>query len=424
MPSTPSPTSVLLLLGLSLFFGLAFEDFHRADGKRPPGGIRTFPLLALAGGMLTLIDPDRLLPFSAGLLVLGAWLYGYYRVHLKERDADGAVDAELVVPVCNALAYLLGPVVLREPYWVAVGVTVAAVLLLTAREHLHSFARQIDLTEIVTAGKFLILTGIVLPLLPNEPVIPLTTVTPYQVWLALLAVCTLSYTSYLFQRYVAPPESSLWVAILGGLYSSTATTVVLARRAGADPLFKPVAQTAIILATAVMYLRILVIVAFFNLPLALGLAPPLFALSFIALLLAALQHRRAGSEVSGKGVALPRNPLELSTAAAFAALFVVISIATSLAKTRFGDTGVETLAAIVGITDIDPFVLNLAAGSGTPVSVGVAASAILIASASNNLLKAAYAITFAGRRGSLPGSAALVLLAASAVGAAIWTAHF
>jgi uncharacterized membrane protein (DUF4010 family) len=172
-----------------------------------------------------------------------------------------------------------------------------------------------------------------------------------------------------------------------------------------------------------MYLRILVIVAFFNLPLALSLAPPLVVLSLVALLLAALQHWRTGRESAGKSAAPPRNPLELLTAAAFAVLFVVISIATSLAKTHFGDTGVETLAAIVGVTDIDPFVLNLAAGSGAPVPVGVAASAILIATASNNLLKAAYAVAFAGRRGSLPAGAALVLLAASAVGAALWTAH-
>ena len=92
-------------------------------------------------------------------------------------------------------------------------------------------ARQLELPEIVTAGKFLILTGIILPLLPNEPVTQLTRVTPYQAWLALVAVCTLSYGSYLLQRYWTSNRSAFVTAILGGLYSSTATTVVLARRA-------------------------------------------------------------------------------------------------------------------------------------------------------------------------------------------------
>jgi len=75
----------------------------------------------------------------------------------------------------------------------------------------------------------------VLPFLPNEPVTELTKLTPYQVWLAVLAVCTISYASYLLQRYLAPAEGGLWVALLGGVYSSTATTVVLARRAHAEP---------------------------------------------------------------------------------------------------------------------------------------------------------------------------------------------
>ena len=164
---------------------------------------------------------------------------------------------------------------LAEPPWVAVGATVAAVLLLTAREKLHGFARHIQTGEIVTAGKFLMLTGLVLPLLPDQPVTDLTDITPRQVWLAVLAVCTVSYASYLLQRYIAPAGAGLWVAVLGGLYSSTATTVVLARRAGAEPATLPQAQTGIILATAVMYLRLLVIIVVFNRPLALGLAPAL-----------------------------------------------------------------------------------------------------------------------------------------------------
>ena len=106
--------------------------------------------------------------------MLGAWLRAYYRSAVAERDAEGVANVGLTVPVCNLLAYLLGPIALTQPHWVAVGLTVTAVLLLTGRERLHTMARQLELPEIVTAGKFLILTGIVLPLLPNEPITPLT----------------------------------------------------------------------------------------------------------------------------------------------------------------------------------------------------------------------------------------------------------
>src|SRR5580700_561586 len=84
MLAAPSPTSVALLLGLSFFLGLAFEDFFAQVPQRPPGGIRTFPMLALAGGMLYLLEPAHGIAFTAGLFVLGAWLVMYYRTHLAE----------------------------------------------------------------------------------------------------------------------------------------------------------------------------------------------------------------------------------------------------------------------------------------------------------------------------------------------------
>jgi uncharacterized membrane protein (DUF4010 family) len=417
----PTIANLALLLGLSFFFGLAFEDFHAQSGEQRPGGVRTFPLLAIAGGGLYLLDTARLLPCTAGLLILGAWLFAYYARDLRApADRRGV---ELIVPVCNVLAYLLGPLSLAEPPWLAVGVTVTAVLLLAERERLHELARRVELREIVVAGQFLILTGLVLPLLPDEPVTSLTNITPYKAWLALLAVCTISYGSYLLRRYVAPADGDLWIAALGGLYSSTATTVVLARRAAADAAALPRARAGIILATTLMYPRVLVIVAVFNASLAVALAPSLLALGALGLLLALWQYRRAGAvrpePPSGAG---PRNPLELTAAALFAVLFVVISIVSSWVKARFGAAGIEILAAIVGVTDIDPFVLSLAQGAVSDLPVAAAASAILIATSSNNVLKAGYAASFAGLRQSLATGGSLLGLALTGLALGVWVA--
>jgi uncharacterized membrane protein (DUF4010 family) len=422
--SFPLLTNLLLLLGLSLFFGLAFEEFHAREGRTQPGGVRTFPLLALAGGMLYLLDATHLVPVAAGVLVLGAWLYAYYRDAVRQRDAEGAPNAGLTVPACNLLAYLLGPIALAQPHWVAVGLTVAAVLLLTGRDRLHAIARQLELPEIITAGKFLILTGLILPLLPDEPVTTLTRVTPYQAWLALLAVCTLSYAGYLLQRYWAPNRSAFVTAILGGLYSSTATTVVLARRAGNDEIPSARAQVGITLATAVMYLRILAIIAVFNWSLAASLAPALLALSLLGFVLAGLLDWHAGRVAAQTAAKVaPNNPLELSAAALFAVLFVAISIASTWAADHFGAAGVYVLAAIVGVTDIDPFVLSIAQGVASSLTQADAAVAVLTATASNNLLKAGYTLAFAGRRGSLSAIGALVLLSGAAVALGLFLAR-
>ena len=310
----------------------------------------------------------------------------------------------LVVPVLNVHAYLLGAIALALPPWVAVAFTVAAVLLLTGRQQLHALARRVELKEIVTAGEFLILTGIILPLLPNTQVTTLTTITPRQAWLALVVVCSLSYASYLAQHYWAAAARGLWMAALGGLYSSTATTVVLARQAKSDAAMRGHAQAGITLATAIMYLRILAVVAFFNLTLARALAPSLCCLSLAGLVICALQYRFAKPSprepIVQTSALQPSggNPLELGPAALFAILFIAVSFVSNWAKAQFGTSGIYSLAAIVGVTDIDPFVLNLAQGGTAGMSESALAAAILIAASSNNILKALYAAFFAGGR--------------------------
>jgi uncharacterized membrane protein (DUF4010 family) len=426
MIAAPSPTSVALLLGLSFFLGLAFEDFFSRSEQKRPGGIRTFPMLALAGGVLYLFDPAHFIPFTGGLLVLGAWLVIYYRTHVAEPDETGESNVGLVVPVLNVHAYLLGAIALALPPWVAVAFTVTAVLLLTGRTRLHDLASRIDMKEIVTAGQFLILTGIILPLLPSTPVTSLTSITPRQVWLALVVVCTFSYLSYLAQRYWAAAAGGLWMAALGGLYSSTATTVVLARQAVAEPAIRRHAEAGITLATAIMYLRILAITAIFNDALAQRLALPMAGLSLAGFAICALQYwvlaKPAGEQEKPQGAMKLKpsgNPLELGAAVIFAVLFIATSLVSTWATKEFGVTGIYSLAAIVGISDIDPFVLNLAQGGLTGVPVAVLVAAILIAASSNNVLKALYAACFAGGRTTAGSAAALIALAVAGIAVAL-----
>jgi uncharacterized membrane protein (DUF4010 family) len=420
MTMAPPIPRLLLLVALSFFLGLAFEEFYARVHQKRPGGIRTFPLLALSGSLLYRLDATHLLPLTAGLLALSAWLTCYYWQHLKETDADGFPNVGLIVPICNVLAYLLGPVALAEPPWVAIGTTVTAVLFLTAREGLHDFARRVELSEIVNAGRFLLLTGFILPLLPNTPVTDLSTITPRQVWLAMVAVCSVSYASYLSQRYVAPASAGLLTAVLGGMYSSTATTVVLARRAKGEGAASRQTQTGIVLATTIMYLRLLIVIAVFNRPLAFAAAPFLLGLATVGLLLSAglywLSPQRHASESPAVD---PPNPLELGAAAIFAALFIVVSLASSWAVQQFGTAGIYVLAVVVGVSDIDPFVLSLAQHGAGEVSVAVGVVAILLATSSNNLLKAAYVVAYSGGSRWKWPTGALVALAACGIGVAM-----
>ena len=340
----------------------------------------------------------------------------------KQREVDerGEPNVGLIVPVLNLHAYLLGALSIGMPNWVAVSTTVCAVLLLTGRERLHDLAHRVEMKEITTAGQFLVLAGIVLPLLPNSPVTPLTTITPRQAWLALVVVCTLSYASYLAQHYWVPASRGLWMAALGGLYSSTAMTVVLARQIAGQATDGRRAQAGITLATGVMYLRILAIVAVFNFGLVRALAFNLGALALLAFLVTLLLYRHGEPTSDSPHEASGGNPLEFGAATAFTVLFVVTSVLSAWVRGHFGAAGIYTLTAIVGVTDIDPFVLNLAQGGTSGMSDTAMAAAVLIAVSSNNLLKAAYTVSFAGGRAAASSALALVGLACCGVAAALY----
>jgi uncharacterized membrane protein (DUF4010 family) len=162
----------------------------------------------------------------------------------------------------------------------------------------------------------------------------------------------------------------------------------------------------------------------FDLPLARALAPILLMMALLGLVLAGLWYRARAAPVAAQAVANPpANPLELSAAFVFAALFVAVSLASAWARTEFGESGLFGLAAIVGASDIDPFVLSIATGGAAPLATSAGVAAILVAAASNNLMKAGYAVAFAGARAAAAPAAVLALLALGGAGAAWWIAR-
>ena len=419
---TPFPDGWLALhlglaLGLSLFFGLAYEEFYGDSIPQRPGGIRTYPLLALAGALLYLLDPQHLTAALAGLLIVGLWTAASIREALRTVETSRATDGLYVTSAAAVLAYVLGPAAFALPPWLPIAVVVIAALLLSARTTLRELASKFGHTEMVTAAKFLVLSGVVLPLLHGLPAIPGTGILPFNIWLAVVAVSALSYASYLVQRYVTIKEGTLVPALLGGMYSSTAATVALARTA-AETGFTADLSGGIVAASAIMYLRIIVVVAIFNIPLAERLAPSFVALALGGGILAAAIVRY-GDGVKGKKIrkpaTYPANPLQLSTALVFAALFVAISLLTIWVQGAAGQAGLFTLAAVVGVTDIDPFVLSIAQHHAAAIALAPAVAAILIAASSNNVLKAVYAYAFSRQRASWLSAVTLLVLAGAGV---------
>jgi uncharacterized membrane protein (DUF4010 family) len=315
--------------------------------------------------------------------------------------------------------YLVGALVYFDHFWAATTLSVASVLLLELKGALEELTERIPADEIMTFAKFLLLTFVILPIVPNKAFGPFQ-INPFKTWIVVVAVSAVSYGSYLLQQVTKGRGGVILAAFLGGAYSSTVTTVVLARRASHEEhphLF----AGGILIASGVMYLRLAALVQLFNHSLVLKLAPTFLVLAGLAILAGWLwSHRPLGESGDVKREFVPKNPLELSAAFLFAILFVLLLVATHLALTYLGRAGVYSLAAMMGVTDVDPFILGMTQAGGSLTPLQVAAAGILIAAASNNLVKGIYAYVLARRSAGLQSLILLLILAALGLVPLLW----
>lgn len=378
----------LMTVAFAFVVGLEFRRYHQLNQYQLHfGSTRTFVLIAIQGFMLYSLDPTKLL-FVSGFLLLGASLLVYYW-HMTSKGIFS-----LFSPLLALLIYLIGPAAIAFPNWFLVLFVVVLILILGEKPTIHRFSDQLANDEVVTLAKFLIISGVILPLLPDQPIAPALPVTYYKVWLAVIIVSGFSYFSYLINSYFFQSRGLMITALLAGLYSSTAATVVIGRRARSLSTSESHVSAALITATTMMYLRLLAIIFMFDSRAGISLLPPfstIIVLSSIAT--AALTHYKKHPLPEADAVDV-RHPLELSTAVLFAVLFMVFAFITQYVISHFGGKGLNFLAIVVGFTDIDPFILSLLSGKFV-VSESAIVAAIVMASGSNNLLKAAYAAFFA-----------------------------
>lgn len=400
----PEGARIVLVLFLSFLVGLEREE-HKGEGDYSFGGVRTFPLIGLIGYGAALLSGTQVILVAIGFAVVAAFMLAAYRHKIGQSSLAGATTE------MSALAtYLIGALVHYDHFWVATTLAVISLLLLELKTALESLARRAAPGEILTFAKFLLLTAVILPVLPNQAFGPFH-LNPFRTWLVVVAVSSVSYGSYVLQKATEHRGGVVLAALLGGAYSSTVTTVVLARRARVERrphLF----AGGMLMASGMMFLRVVALLALFSGALVARLGPPFATVALTAvaggLVLSRWPDGRRG-EVERPMAS--KNPLELGAAILFGVVFIAMLIATQLAVKYLGTAGVFGLAAIMGVADVDPFIMGMtqAAGGGTPLPV--AATAVVITVASNNVVKGVYAYGFADRRTGIEGLVALVALA-------------
>lgn len=412
----PEAVKIILVLFLSFLIGLEREERKsKTTGNFYFfGGVRTFPLIGLIGYALALISGAQLLPVAMGFLVVGSFLLLSYWHKISGSETAGATSE-----MSGLTTYLIGALVYYDHLWIATALTIASLLLLELKAGLERVAGRIAPEEILTFAKFLVLSAVILPVLPNQE-FGRFHLNPFKTWLVVVAVSAISYGSYLLQRVTKERGGVILAAFLGGAYSSTVTTVAMSRRAAREQrphLF----AGGILLASGVMYLRLTALLLLFNRPLGVMLVPSFLALAALAIAFGWFWSRRPDADSSQiKREFEPSNPLELQAAFLFAGFFIAMLIATQLVTTYLGHAAINILAAIMGVTDVDPFIMGMTQAAGTLTPLKTAAGAVLIAASSNNLIKGVYSYWLADRKTGLQSLSLLIVLAIAGLIPLLW----
>lgn len=414
-PLEALPDAALILRNLAIAvtagFIIGFErEWTQALEKQQHtfAGARTFTLTGLIGGVAGMVD-DSLTIAAAALLVVGALTIVGYRIEAKETPGRGgttemAIFATLLLGVAAGRGFLL----------LAAAGAVTTAIVLSLKSVIRDWAHALDQREVHATLRFLAVSVLVLPVLPNERFGPLGALNPRELWTMVILISGMSFIGYWMVRIMGEGRGVLLTGLVGGLASSTATTLSLSRMAK-EKISAPAAVAAgIVLANVVMMFRVGVILVALSRPVFEKLLPALGAAAVAGVICAMILWRTAPRGHAGPGVVEVRNPFEILPAIYFAALIALISVASAYGASVFGAAGAYMVGAISGLADVDAMTLSGArqAASGA-LAPEVAAGAILLAISSNIAVKGAMAGAVGGMKTGVRVVAAFAIIAAA-----------
>jgi uncharacterized membrane protein (DUF4010 family) len=386
--------AIAILLGALV----GIEREKRKAEEQEPGhiaGLRTFTLLALLGAAAGFLSKNLSSPWilAAALLVVGAFIVAGYFVTMRSSDGGKGLTTE----VAAIIVFLLGALVMFGERELAIGLGVVTASVLAYKQPLHGFVEKLGWDDVYAGLRLLIATFIALPLLPNQAIDPWGALNPYKLWLLVILISSLSLVGYVLTRWLGPARGTALTGLTGGLVSSTAVTLSFAKEAREKPENAAALACGILLAWAVMFLRVIVLVAVVNRALLAQVLVPFAVMAVAASGYAAFLYFRDG-RVDGerpKGEVDVRNPFSLVEAAKFGALFAVVLLAVKIVQEHFPPSGLYAVAALAGLTDVDAITLSMSefAQSG---EARVAVIAIVIAAISNTIVKCAMAFVLGG----------------------------
>ncbi len=407
-------------LGLAIAIGAVvgverhWRERDEAAGRRT-AGLRTFTLIGMLGGVTGLIARAFLQSAPAvAMVVVGVFVvFSSVFAVFQYREQVAENDFSVTSVVAAMLTFALGVVAVLGDIGLASAGGVVLVAVLASRELLHGFMRRLSWNELRAAIILLAMTFVILPLVPSNPIGPFGGISPAKTWMLVIMLATISFCGYIAVKLLGSARGELVAGAVGGLVSSTGTTLTNARHS-ADGGDAPTLAAGALGASAVSCIRTAFLVGLLAAPLTWAVMPALLATALVMIAYAGLLARKGAAAHQEQK---PKNPFDLDSVVTMALVLVAVGFIARAAAAWFGEGGVLVVSALSGLADVDAVTVTVT-GMLNTLSATVAAAAIGIAVASNTIAKAGYAIALGSRAFGL--QVALASAIALAVGAAVF----
>ena len=375
---------VSLCLGALIGLERQWEKETWHPGKHVLAGLRTFTFWSLLGTLCGYFT-QTVHPFFflAGFLAMAVWI-AIFLFYKNRSSADPGYTTGAV----GLLTYLIGGLVAYGQDKAALILTLTVVILLALKPYVHQVSRRFSKEDVRMALQFAAITGVILPLVPDEPWGPHGAFNPHSIWLMVVLVSGASFGGYVAVRLFGHKLGIALTGLIGGIASSTATTLAMSKESKAQPALTADCAMAVVLACTVMLWRVAALTAVVYSPILNQVAIPFLMMSAPALVWCGWRILRDGKGNPRDGAPEYRNPLGLRDSLKFAVFYALIVYLVKVGQVRYGETGIDTVSALSGLMDLDAISLSLTRMAGEGGIMDMAVKGILIATVANTVVKA------------------------------------
>ncbi|QBY55794.1 MgtC/SapB family protein [Cupriavidus oxalaticus] len=377
IPHEAKGLAAALTVGLLIGLERGWHERDLPEGGRV-AGLRTFALTGLLGGVLGNLFPEfGAWPLLGGLLGISMLLAVSYTHIAKSSGNLSATSA-----VAMLLTLVLGAYAARGSIALSLGAAVIAAVLLDMKPTLHGWLRLIEHRELTAALQLLVLSVVILPNLPSIGLGPYKALNPFQLWWAVILIASLSMVGHVAMRLTGSQRGILLTGLLGGLASSTAATLTLARFARQQPSLERACAAGAVGACGVMFFRMVVLLGVIQPTLLVTFGAALVVTGIVLLGISLLLWRRLPGTTSDDVEIAPMAPFDLGSALGFGVFLAVMAILVPAAKDWWGAAGIYAVSVVSGLADVDAIVISLArihvaGGLGTGTVVVAMSAAVL-----------------------------------------------